>query len=275
MRDGSTPDDEEITRPLEVVDQKAIEHANIQAVAFDFDDTVVCLPVSWQSVMADLFVEVLLPTAPAAERSRAHASFTSQIEARSGTPLTVLMDWLRVLARGVGHATPRPVSEYRDVFDARWQLVADNLHRPEHVPAGLRALAAELSGLGVQLYVVTGGDLQHKRRMLRQLELGDVLPEQHVFGDKDPGVGGTRFTKRAALAEIDLAVRAVIGNHVGAASPVVALIGDSEHDMREAQAAGALAVGYRQRSFAHAVITGAAFPTAAEFARHIPVRGAL
>lgn len=251
---------------IEILDRDSVARSLIRAVAFDFDDTIVRVPVSWQAVMADLFVEVLYPQVCTSMRVRLHTDIKEQITLDSGLSLTAFMERLNQMATTAGIDGVCSTDEYRATFDARWRLAADHLYAPEQVTAGFRDLARGLSECGVDIYVVTGGDRSHKLALLCKLELLDIITKNNLLGDE--GASSRRFAKRDALNWIRSTVLCSSDPYD---TQVVAMIGDGTHDMSEAKAASALAIGYGQRLGAHVVLNGNGFPALEEFASQIPL----
>ena len=47
-----------MSRSLVVKNKEKVKEANILAVVFDFDDTLVCPPIEWQQVMAEFLLTI-------------------------------------------------------------------------------------------------------------------------------------------------------------------------------------------------------------------------
>lgn len=212
-----------------------VQAARIRAVAFDFDDTVVRLPIAWQSEMARFFAAAHGLSGEAFDDCV--ATLGPVVRGWSGTPLTEMARRLVAVARERGLA-PLPADAYRAGFDAHWRRVADAAHTPEHVVGGIRPLLRALAAAALPTFLVTGGDHAHKVWLVERLGLAGDFPPDRVYGD-EPGAARP-FTKRAALH--DIATR--VGGDVLHGVPSVAFVADGASDMREARAAGALAIGF-------------------------------
>ncbi|WP_431429414.1 hypothetical protein [Actinophytocola sp.] len=140
---------------IDIVDRAVVEQATIRAVAFDFDDTIVRSPVSWRSVMAELFVEVLYPDVLAADRASLHTGMTERITADSGVSLSVFMDRLAEQAARAGVAGARSAGEYRALFDACWRSAADD-DDPAHQSRAIAMFGEGLLWLNATRSLVLG-----------------------------------------------------------------------------------------------------------------------
>ena len=256
---ASRPDAHNVVGQVEVAEVAKVGAARIKAIAFDFDDTLVKLPIEWQHVMADYFVvEIFADTLPAGERAAEVLKVRDQIRAASGTPLTEFMCDLRRRVQDVGITRPAEVGDYRDRFDRLWQRLTARLHRPEHLTPGAGALLELLSQRSIPTFLVTGGDLDHKLAAVRSLGVGRHFPADRVCGDV-MAPGSAPFSKAAALQAIDDRVR----GDVPPATPVVAFIADGRRDMVAARTAGALGVGFNQAEDADVRVIGEGFPAPA------------
>jgi phosphoglycolate phosphatase-like HAD superfamily hydrolase len=242
---------------VHVLRPERVASARVLAVAFDFDDTLVKLPVAWQDVMADYFVDCMYAdTLDASARAANVAVQRRHIYAASGTPLTEYMRSLRRQVLAAGVRTPARIEEYRAQFDRLWRKTADELHNREHVVEGAPELIEALRSHNVAIFVVTGGDLDHKVEVVERLNLG--IERSYVLGDPDPQ-RAQAFTKATALRRIrDRVLRGATAD-----TPVVALIGDGRRDMEAALSAGALAIGFNQPELADIDIVGCGFPVRA------------
>lgn len=244
---------------LEVLRRDRIASASICAVAFDFDDTLVRLDLQWQEVMAEYFADAVYRHAGLTRNQRARRVLVMErwIRYSSGSTLTAFASHFRSSMIDQG-APVRTVNEYRAGFDELWQRLSDQLHVPSAVTPGAADLIQALSEQGISIFVVSGGDHLHKRRMIENLGLGGFVPSPQILGDGDPRFPG-RFTKSAALRHI---ARLVGTSEHLPSRPTVAMIGDGRKDMEAAAATGSLAIGFNQSHCADAVIHGFSIPVA-------------
>jgi phosphoglycolate phosphatase-like HAD superfamily hydrolase len=228
-------------------------------LAIDFDDTLFTLPVSWQRIMAEFFVEEIYGTDPGYGTDEPVIDAIYQrIAAAAGTPLSAFMRELRGEVVSAGRR-PRSVEEYRRRFDMRWREWSDALHAPATVTPGMLDLLAAAKRRGIPVAVVSGGDWSHKVEVIRRTHLDDVISSEAVLGDGDPRILAP-FTKQAALEWVRRHLARDSGEMADDGHPVLAFIGDGVFDMLAARAVGALAVGLDQPRHADVHIIGAVIP---------------
>jgi phosphoglycolate phosphatase-like HAD superfamily hydrolase len=246
--------------PVQVLRPEVFASADIRGVAFDFDDTLVRVPLEWQGVMAGFFAQAIhCETADEQALAATRTRELARIRSDSGMSLTEFMHRLQREVHAHGAEPVLSIREYRAGFDKLWRASSSALHTQDVVTPGAVSLIRTLQDLGVEVYVVTGGDRQHKVAMMTQIGLGRLIPSSHIYGDDDPRMSGV-LGKSAALRHIENDLRSRVLAPCRHRCPVVALIGDGRRDMEAARAAGAAAIGFNQWHEADAVVVGSVLP---------------
>lgn len=220
---------------IEVITSK-VARMNCRALVFDFDDTLYQLPISWVDYMADFARQTLADSA----KTPTEVTLGASIRERSGTTLTAYMHWIRELENRPDGPS---IAELRAAFDRGWRDVSRPYHSDHHLTPGIVDLIELAQAHGSAVYVLSGGDADHKRQILSESCLRALVPRDNVIGDGD-GRMGTPPSKATGLRWIVAQYADSECHREG--EICVAMVGDGRVDMEAAQCAGALAIGYRQ-----------------------------
>ena len=205
--------------------------APLGVLVVDFDETLFQVPLSWVDVFCDL-MEALAGQGSSSDVQglRAHL-----LEVR-GLPLTAMVS---LAQQRLPELAPHDPREVRKAFDDAWRRAADSLHTMEHVTPGMPELIETVSGFGVPVYVLTGGDVAHKRGIIAGLPLSRSISGANVVGDGDPRLGSAR-SKVEGLRAIAAETGA---GHKDAAGTWGAFVADGVEDFRVAKECGFLSIG--------------------------------
>lgn len=170
------------TRAERIVPSAAGPHNQpVSILVIDFDDTLFQLQISW--------VEVLCGTLAAAcgqQDGDRLKDFGAWIGANRGLALSVMVEyaqaWIPSLCR-------TPADELRRAFDNDWRRVSDQAHTMDAVTPGMRELLVRAAECGVPRYVLTGGDVKHKRQLIDQVPLRELITLDNIIGDGDSRMG--------------------------------------------------------------------------------------
>ena len=161
-----------MSRSLVVKNKEKVKEANILAVVFDFDDTLVCPPIEWQQVMAEFFVDNINENyVSIVKREEQVARYKKYIANNAGLTLTKYMVKLQQLIQKKRRYGVRTVVYYREKFDELWRSETVNYYTPKDLVMGVRSLLLQLMKNGIKIFVVTGGDRAHKVNLIKKLNL--------------------------------------------------------------------------------------------------------
>jgi phosphoglycolate phosphatase-like HAD superfamily hydrolase len=171
------------------------------------------------------------------------------ISERAGTSLSEYIDWFVHYANS---AVPnrRDSIQMREDFAAHWTKVSDQWHTDEYLTKGAIETVSLALDNHAEVYILTGGDVHHKRSIIRRSALADLIPEQNIIGDGDARMGDPATKKHALKLIVEMYQQYDQSNR----SISVVMVGDGTADMIASRSAGALAVGFRQEAHADVVI---------------------
>ncbi len=250
-----------MSRSLVVKNKEKVKEANILAVVFDFDDTLVCPPIEWQQVMAEFFVDNINENyVSIVKREEQVARYKKYIANNAGLTLTKYMVKLQQLIQKKRRYGVRTVVYYREKFDELWRSETVNYYTPKDLVMGVRSLLLQLMKNGIKIFVVTGGDRAHKVNLIKKLNLEKIIRSENIFGDYDERFPHG-FSKKSALQHIRDEVAKKNALNIRSEKSIICMIGDGKSDMQAAQKVGnVLAVGFHQKQYADMYIMGKGYP---------------
>jgi phosphoglycolate phosphatase len=208
----------------------------LRHAVFDFDGTLSLIRAGWQTVMADMMVEILQGTPRGEPEAELRARTAEPIFGLAGRPTLVQMQWLadEVGRRG---GAPRPAEAYKGLYLERLQ---ERVHHLADLQAG-RALPEQvmvpgallfvkaLAARGISCYIASGTDEAAVQHEAAALGLVPLMAE--IRGARADGSDA----KRALIDQVSAA-------HVLQPGELAAF-GDGRAEIECARAAGGLAIG--------------------------------
>jgi phosphoglycolate phosphatase len=208
----------------------------LRHAVFDFDGTLSLIRAGWQSVMADLMVEVLQAAPGVEPEAELRARTAEPIFGLAGRPTLLQMQWLsdEVARRG---GTPRPADAYKAEYLERLQervhhladLEAGRTTAEQVMVPGALPFVQALAARGVVCHIASGTDEAAVHHEAEALGLAPLMAE--IRGARDDGSDA----KRALIGQVTAANRLAPGE--------LAAFGDGRAEMESARAAGGLAIG--------------------------------
>jgi phosphoglycolate phosphatase len=208
----------------------------LRHAVFDFDGTLSLIRAGWQTVMADVMVEILQGTPRSEPEAELRARTVEPIFGLAGRPTLLQMQWLadEVGRRG---GAPRPAEVYKGLYLEQLQERVHHLADlkagrvlPEQVMVpGALSFMQSLAARGVTCYIASGSDEAAVQHEAAALGLAPFLAE--IRGARADGSDA----KRALIGQVS----AAHGLQPGA----LAAFGDGRAEIESAKAVEGLAIG--------------------------------
>lgn len=210
-----------------------------RAVLFDFDGTLSLVRKGWQRVMVSFMTEVLRSTGTDETNEELESLVRDYVAVLSGKQTVYQMIRLVEEVRRRGACPLDPVEYKRRYHDRLWKTVGvrcEMLRRGKEHPddwllPGSRSILRTLEGMGLELYLASGTDLDYVIEEARLLDIG------HFFADRIYGAldDYKRFSKRMVIQRI------LEEHRLG--GPELIAFGDGYVEIQETRRVEGIAVG--------------------------------
>lgn len=250
-----------MSKSLLIKNKNRVKNANILAVVFDFDDTLVSPPIKWQKIMAEFFVDNINGIySNKVQKNKEIICHKKYISNNAGLTLTSYMKILRQLVIEKGVFKAKSVNYYRNKFNVLWKNKTVDCYTSKDLIKGIPRLLSKLKEHGIKIFVATGGDRIHKVKLIKKLNLNKIIPSKNIFGDNDKRFP-SGFSKISALRYIRNMIAKENKLNIKSDSSFVCMIGDGKKDMQSAQKIkNILAIGFNQENHADIFISSKGYP---------------